>query len=181
MAEMIPVLVPLVNPNESESVIAQLAVKEGQQVKHGDLLAVFETTKATFELCAEQDGFVLGLTSREGDQLKTGERFCYLARSRNATLPEESEPAKAEKLEEPASDHLITRPALALAREHDVNLKQFPRGILITEKMVQEVLLGELPEAQADVLIIYGGWVAREISDRPDPRARQIPHSRRAR
>lgn len=157
MADLIPVLVPLVNPNESESVIARLAVKEGQQVKQGALLAVFETTKATFELCAEQEGFVLGLTAREGDQVKTGERLCYLAQSRNATLPEESEQAGAKKLEEPASDYLITRPALALAREHDVNLKQFTQGTLITEKMVQEVLLGELPEAEADVLIIYGG------------------------
>lgn len=157
MAEMISVLVPLVNPNESESVIAQLAVKDGQQVKQGDLLAVFETTKATFELCAEQDGFVLGLTAREGDQVKTGECLCYLAQSRNAILPKQREPVRAEKLREPTSDYLITRPALALARDHEVDLKQFPQGTLITEKMVQEVLSGELSEAEPDVLIVYGG------------------------
>jgi acetyltransferase EpsM len=157
MADVIPVLVPLVNPNENESLLASLAVRNKQQVKKGDLLAVFETTKSTFELFSEHDGFVLGITAAEGDLLKTGDCLCYLAENANATLPSQGGAEKTASVKEPVSDYLITQPALALAREHDIDLDQFPADRLITEKMVQEILLGDLPEADPQELIIYGG------------------------
>ena len=157
MADVIPVLVPLVNPNENESLLASLAVVNGQKVKKGDLLAEFETTKSTFELFSDNDGYVLGITASVGDLLKTGDCLCYLAENANAALPTQSVAKTTASVKEPVSDYLITQPALALAREHDVNLDQFPADQLITEKMVQEILLGDLPEADPQDLIIYGG------------------------
>ncbi len=155
MAELISVLVPLVNPNENESLLAELAVKVGQQVKKGDLLAVFETTKSTFELLAESDGYVLGIRAVEGDLLKTGERFCYLAERADQPLPTE-EKREAEPNAVP-TDVRITQPALALAKEHGVDLGGFTSGQLITEKMIREKLSVSTVEVDPGVVIIYGG------------------------
>lgn len=157
MADLIPVLVPLVNPNENESMLAQLAVKEGQAVKKGDLLAVFETTKSTFELLADGDGFVLGITASEGDLLKTGARLCYLAHRVDQPLPQEEITAKMGTGSEIPADLRITQPALALAREHGIDLGSFPAGQLITEKTIKERITGSLPEIDPQTLIIYGG------------------------
>jgi multidrug efflux pump subunit AcrA (membrane-fusion protein) len=43
MQELLPVLVPLINTNEADALLVNLAVKEGQWVEAGALLAVFET------------------------------------------------------------------------------------------------------------------------------------------
>ena len=47
MDKFTQVYVPLVNPNENESVLVQLFVKNGRKVKKDEILAVFETTKST--------------------------------------------------------------------------------------------------------------------------------------
>ena len=119
MSDPIPVLVPLVNPNETDSILSDLRVSEGQKVTRGDVLAEFETTKSTAELHAEHDGFVLGLLHKTGDTLRAGERLCYLADAPGAKLPPETLNGKT--LITPAADDLpqglrITRPALDLAR-----------------------------------------------------------------
>lgn len=157
MPDLFQILVPLVNPNENESLLAKLAVKEGQQVKKGDLLAVFETTKSTFDLLSEAAGYVKGIRASEGDLLKTGELLCYLAESADLVLPKSvrSEPSKPAA--QSTGDLRITQPALAFAQAHGIDLGAFPVGQLITEKMVKEITSTSLPEITPDVLIIYGG------------------------
>ena len=116
MDKLTQVYVPLVNPNENESVLAQLLVKNGQKVKKDDVLAVFETTKSTLELTADREGFVLGLAIKEGETMAAGKRFCFLADSPDAALPEQPVKAVASSnLEEDKPAGLrITQPALAL-------------------------------------------------------------------
>ena len=65
MSEAERVLVPLLNPNETEASLVALHVKKGQQIKSGELLGTLETTKSTFELIAERDGYVLGLSAKQ--------------------------------------------------------------------------------------------------------------------
>lgn len=157
MSDLIQVLVPLVNPNENESMLAALTVKEGQQIKKGDLLAVFETTKSTFELLSEANGFVLGIRAGEGDLLKTGDLLCYLAERADQALPKFAEPEKPKEAAKTAGDLRITQPALAYAQASGIDLRVFPVGQLITEKMVKELTTSALPEIDPSVLIIYGG------------------------
>lgn len=157
MPDLIQILVPLVNPNENESMLASLAVKEGQQVKKGDLLAVFETTKSTFELLSEADGFTLGIRAGEGDLLKTGDLLCYLAERSTQVLPKNAEPCKQKEAAKSAGDLRITQPALSYAKANGIDLSVFPAGQLITEKMVKELTSTSLPEIDPSVLIIYGG------------------------
>jgi hypothetical protein len=158
MNNLFPVLVPLVNTNEVDSLLASLAVKEGQPVKKGDLLAVFETTKSTFELTAEQGGYVLGLRFSVGDTLQTGERLCYLADAADTALPVEPDEVKPAGEEMSAPEGLrITQPALALAQEMGVDLAQLPHEMMITEKVIREMFSVEKTKLDPKALVIYGG------------------------
>jgi len=153
------VLVPLLNPNEVESNIAHLAVSEGQQVAAGELLAVFETTKSTFEMEAETGGYVRGIRFAEGATVRAGDLFCYIAEELESPLPVQVILPAVEKRQDaelPAGLR-ITKPALELAQRTGIDLSTLPVGTLITEKSLQTQ--AELSEMIGDPgsLIIYGG------------------------
>jgi acetyltransferase EpsM len=154
MPELFPVLVPLINTNEADAMLACLAVKEGQFVKNGTLLAEFETTKSAADLTAEHDGFVLGLCHREGDTLRAGEVFCYLSEKADAALPVEDVPL--EKVPVPEGLR-ITQPALALVQEFGVSLEKLPQDTLITEKLIRELFVPAAKSIDPHAVVIYGG------------------------
>ncbi|MGW8144295.1 MAG: lipoyl domain-containing protein, partial [Anaerolineales bacterium] len=77
------VKIPLLNPNEPEAKLVFLAIEEGQYVKQGDVLCTLETTKSTADLIAEWDGYVKNLVVSEGDLVKAGSQFCFLAENEN--------------------------------------------------------------------------------------------------
>jgi len=159
MDKLSVVQVPLVNPNENESILAQVCVKNGQRIKKGDLLAVFETTKSTLELLSEREGFVLGLTLKEGDSLVTGQLFCYIADTPTEVLPKEKTPGK-DQIGKPGDlpqGLRITQPALQLARQNAIDLVLLPKGILITESFIARMVKPPEVQASPDALIIYGG------------------------
>jgi sugar O-acyltransferase (sialic acid O-acetyltransferase NeuD family) len=159
MTDLFPVQVPLVNPNENESLLAQLCVHNGQKVRKGELLAVFETTKSTLELLSEREGYVLGLTLKEGETLPAGKHLCFIAPSSDAVLPEEKTVASPEKTnkEEVPQGLRITQPALALARQLGVDLSTLPLDCLITETYLKASNVPLEVNADPNALIIYGG------------------------
>jgi acetyltransferase EpsM len=157
-----PVYIPLLNPNETETLIASLDIQEGQFVRPGDVLATLETTKSTSELVAETAGYILGLRFQPGQPARAGEIFCYLAVSAEEQLPE---PPKSTEVQ-PESTQLppgvrITEPALALARRRGLDLNRLPVGPLVTEKRIVElagaILSVSSPGFDPSALIIYGG------------------------
>lgn len=156
MTELLSVLVPLINTNEADALLASLPVKEGQFVKAGTLLAEFETTKASADLTAERDGYVLGLSHKEGETLRAGDRFCYLADQADAALPvEESKPSASPSA---APEGLrITQPALALIQELGIGFDRLPQDTLITEKLVRELFLPAAKALDPKAVVIYGG------------------------
>ncbi len=202
---MPPITIPLINPNEPEVLLAGLHVSEGQRVRAGDPIATLETTKASHELTAEQDGYILGLRAAEGDTLRAGDVLAYLEDSPEAAVNREqglesreqgagigergtgngesaSRPTSSPPhLLTPSSHHLptssphpplppglrITRPALALARQHGLDLSRLPIGPLVTKSTVRALLEESkqseqsafaLPETAFDpaAIIIYG-------------------------
>jgi len=160
MSELFPVLIPLVNPNETESLLAELKVHEGQQVSTGEVLASFETTKSTFDLTAEKSGFILGLRFGEGETVKAGDRLCYLAESVSQRMPnDESKKVSTKEPEntEAPQDLRITRPALDLARSLKLDFSTLPRDILITEKFIRGLAGEAVEEVDPNLLVIYGG------------------------
>jgi len=64
----IKILMPALSPTMTEGNLSKWLVKEGDQIKAGDLLAEIETDKATMEVEAVDEGIVKNLLFKEGDE-----------------------------------------------------------------------------------------------------------------
>jgi len=165
MDKLIPIKIPLLNPNEPEVLLVSLEVELGNQVSKGEVVALIETTKSTGEITAEADGYLVGLRYQEGDTLSAGEILAYLGDSPTAKNPAfppwalEDQPA--EKAVSPQGLR-ITAPARELALKSGLDLETLPHGPLITRQMVQSLLAPETPLTAGDIpaggnkLVIYG-------------------------
>lgn len=58
MALLQEITVPLLAVNDTTLTVVDVAFPNGQPVKKGDIILVFETSKTTYEVIAEADGFV---------------------------------------------------------------------------------------------------------------------------
>lgn len=142
MAQLFALKIPVINANEDQVLLAGLDVIEGQKVEIGTHLAVIETTKSTAEIIAEKDGFIVGIMFKAGDTLKVGQVWAYLADSpqgRDETLPPWAKPSESKKGSTPAQLR-ITEPALALARQYQVDLDKLPVDRLITSGHIQDLV-----------------------------------------
>lgn len=161
------VVIPLLNPNEPEALLAVLHVNEGQRIAAGDLLCTLETTKSTADLNAPAGGYVVGLRFEQGQTVRAGEILCYLAETPEWTPPvPESQTQRNGPGAEVPDDLRITQPALALARENSLDLSRMPTGILITEKVVrahleQQASSQDFPPVESPfdptAIVVYGG------------------------
>lgn len=159
--------IPLLNANESEALLTGLYITNGQRVDRGDVLCTLETTKATEEFIADSSGFVAGLEMQVGQVVLSGSRLCFL--SDNPDWQPETTPPAAEisgdEVNTPAGLR-ITQPALALARQHQLDLSQLGGEFLVTEAQVRQIIEQSFPqevgqtdgvEFDPDAIIVYGG------------------------
>jgi acetyltransferase EpsM len=160
MAEAFQVVIPLINANEPEALVAALHVAEGLYVDAGQLIAVLETTKAIQEVMADQAGFVVGLRGEAGKPIRAGDTLCWLAVDPDWRPPQTSDHQVQERGGEAPSGLRITRPALALAQAHGLTLENLPVDRLLTEADIERLLAGG-GEVEAPVdeqaLFVYGG------------------------
>ncbi len=63
----IEILMPALSPTMTEGNLSKWLVQKGDKVKAGDLIAEIETDKATMEVEAVDEGFVIDLLYKEGD------------------------------------------------------------------------------------------------------------------
>lgn len=164
------VIIPLINPNEPEARLSALNFQDGQKVSRGDVIAVIETTKATEEIIAEEDGYFFLTSKIEGQIVHAGERLGVIADSPDwhiftkdqLTLQEEHFSTDEGDKDLPPGIR-ITRPALKLAREHQIDLRTFQTNVLITEKMIKDHLFRSSADQQdhqrTDLpsILIFGG------------------------
>ncbi len=162
-----PVIVPLLNPNETEARLVSLAVKNGKAVKAGDAIATLETTKSTFELNTETKGYVAGLVAKPGEMLNAGATLCFIAKSKDWKAPKAKENNAVNAGSQGVPTGLrITQPALLLAQKKGVDLTTLPIGPIITEDQIKKAL-GKSSPARAfkmpknagspNSVIVYGG------------------------
>ncbi len=157
-SEPFQVLIPLVNPNERESLVSELRVINGQKVHKGDVLAVFETTKAEVELTAEKDGIVKGLRVQQGDTLPAGDIFCWLVDSLNVDVPAHDMQKPSRDCETSIPQDLrLTKKASEIISRENIPLDDLPRGILITEQVIRDLSATETTAINDRLVIIYGG------------------------
>ncbi len=166
MSEAKPIYIPLLNPNEPEANLAALHVAEGDFVEKGDLLCTLETTKSTADVLAESQGYVSALQVQVGQILPAGALLCYLADNPGYTPPAQEMPAQPAQPESPPEGLRITQPALALARQMNVDLAELPTAQLITESWLRQHLENRAsstalqpPQSPMDptAMIVYGG------------------------
>jgi pyruvate dehydrogenase E2 component (dihydrolipoamide acetyltransferase) len=74
----------IIMPRQGQSVesciITKLYVKEGSEVKEGDLLFSYETDKASFDYESEKDGILLKWLFEEGDEVPVLETVCVIGK-----------------------------------------------------------------------------------------------------
>ena len=89
---------PALSPTMEEGTLAKWLVKEGDEVKSGDILAEIETDKATMEFEAVDEGKIAKILVAEGtDGVKVGAPIAILAAEGEEVSAAEPAPAKAEK------------------------------------------------------------------------------------
>jgi 2-oxoglutarate dehydrogenase E2 component (dihydrolipoamide succinyltransferase) len=97
---MLEIKVPAVGESISEVTVGKYYKKEGDVVKMDDVIAEFESDKATFELNAPEAGTITKLFASEGDTIAVGSVICTLdttAVASSATAPETTAPKKETK------------------------------------------------------------------------------------
>jgi pyruvate dehydrogenase E1 component beta subunit len=105
---------PALSPTMEEGTLAKWLVKEGDEVKSGDILAEIETDKATMEFEAVDEGTIAKILVPEGtDGVKVGQPIAIMGGEGEASSPEpKPAPAPAEPaVEEPASQQAEPTPA----------------------------------------------------------------------
>ncbi len=165
---LIPIKIPLLNPNEPKALLASLPVAEGAAVQAGQVVAVIETTKSTGEVQIDQDGYLVGLRYQQGDTLQAGDVLAYIADAGDARDPSLPPWAEEDLLQPGESEGLsgvrITDPARELALAEGLDLNDLPQGVLVTRQVVQDLLLAARPtppivvpqDTKGGRLVIYG-------------------------
>jgi len=172
MNKLIPIKIPLLNPNETEALLAALEVSEGDRVETGQVLAMIETTKSTGEILADTAGYLVGLRFRTGETLQAGEVLAYIGNTPDAhdpTLPPWLIDADPGTVASTDPGLRITEPARRLADEAGLDLSTLPRDTLITGEMVRSLLaakrtIAELPEGEKRMLIYGAGGHGRSLA-----------------
>ena len=81
------VLMPALSPTMSEGKLSKWLVKEGDVIKAGDLIAEIETDKAIMEFESSEDGTIIKLLIKEGEEnIKVNEPIAVLGTSNLQSL-----------------------------------------------------------------------------------------------
>ncbi len=88
-----PLHVPRVNNNDDRVTLVELAVKEGDFVRRGQVVGAVETDKAVLEVEADRDGYVLKVAGKLREQAAVGSVLLWLGDSADEKAPEVVETA----------------------------------------------------------------------------------------
>ena len=103
---------PALSPTMEEGTLAKWLVKEGDEVKSGDLLAEIETDKATMEFEAVDEGVISQILVAEGtDGVKVGTVIAVIAGEGEDASEAKAAPAAAK--EAPSSQSVRAEPVEA--------------------------------------------------------------------
>ncbi len=123
---------PLVNPNEPEAQVVSIEVEAYGQVASGDVLLVVETSKATFEVESDLDGYLGSLEVSLNERVTAGQLICEVF---DEPVPAESRGVRDDDARS-ANAPRLTRKAADLADELGVDVGGLPTGRFLTERDV---------------------------------------------
>jgi len=160
---------PALSPTMEEGTLAKWLVKEGDEVKSGDILAEIETDKATMEFEAVDEGKIAKILVPEGSEgVKVGQPIAILAGDGEqvgtpaaepvSDTKEQPKPASMETptVPEPASQqgeatptpHLFETAARDLVADvaHTIDEPEVPEGTPLVSMTVREALRDAMAE-----------------------------------
>ena len=122
---------PALSPTMEEGTLAKWLVKEGDDVKSGDILAEIETDKATMEFEAVDEGKIAKILVPEGtDGVKVGQPIALLAgdgRGRQRRRLPAPEPAAAQRLLPTRESRRFPNPLRSRLRQRRLRTCSRPR------------------------------------------------------
>lgn len=163
---------PLVNPNEPESQVVELSIEPYTPVAKGDAVCTVETSKATFVVLSEHDGFVGEVLVTLGEHVVAGQLICEVYDRR--PVPGAAA-ARASETGRPA-DLKLTKKAERLARERGIDLSTLPTNRFLTERDIEALLPREPGAVSLDpsiasrvheraAVVFGGGGFAKSLID----------------
>ncbi len=136
---------PALSPTMEEGTLSKWLVKEGDEVKSGDILAEIETDKATMEFEAVDEGTISKIVVAEGtDGVKVGEVIALIAgEGEDASASAEPATPRAEpKEEKKAGDGEVTAPESATPHQMETGARDLVASTEKTEVADPEVPAG---------------------------------------
>ncbi len=144
---MIELKMPALSPTMEEGTLAKWLVKQGDEVRAGDILAEIETDKATMEFEAVDEGVVGQILVPEGTEgVKVGTVIATLSGEGEG---EAAAPAPAVAVEQKAAESEAPKPAVASASPPPrpvVSDPEIPAGTNMKTVTVREALRDAMAE-----------------------------------
>jgi len=152
------ILMPALSPTMEEGTLAKWLVKEGDEVKSGQIIAEIETDKATMEFEAVDEGVIGKLLVAEGTQgVKVNDPIATLViEGESAEAPAAEAPAPAPAAA-PAAPAAAPAPAKAPVQIRDV-APDYPEGTPMKTMTVREAIREAMAEEmRADPTVFLMG------------------------
>ncbi len=156
-----PIIMPQVGQDIETGVIVEWHVKENDYVNKGDVVALVESDKATFEVEAYESGVLLKLLYDAGAEVKVLDPIAYVGepgesieepqRSKviNHASPVRKEELKKETTRQSRADVSISPSAKRVAREHGIDLSTI-QGTGPDGRITKQDVLVAIPVAATD-------------------------------
>lgn len=123
--------------------VTSILFENGAQVKKGEIIGSFETSKADVDIESPESGFIF-YNCRIGDNVKVGSLFGCI--SLNDKLPSSyftgKQPENIDSETGGTGNIRISKPAMKLLAEHNIDIKSFKGKSIIEKKDVEEYLRG---------------------------------------
>ena len=155
-----PIIMPQVGQDIKTGLIVEWHVKENDYINEGDVVALVESDKATFEVEAYESGVLLKLLYEAGAEVEVLAPIAYVGES-GETIEElqtvqgkdEGKSGKSEERKENTEQNSkagvsVSPSARRIARKHGIDLSEI-QGTGPDGRILKQDVLAKVPEADA--------------------------------
>tara|TARA_R110000824_G_scaffold155226_2_gene327671 strand:- start:83054 stop:84412 length:1359 start_codon:yes stop_codon:yes gene_type:complete len=154
------ILMPALSPTMEEGTLAKWLVKEGDEVRSGDVIAEIETDKATMEVEAVDEGTITKILVPEGtENVKVNEIIAVVSGDDDGTSAEPAPKPKADTKPAPEKTEKAEPEPVAIKVAAD---PEIPEGTTYKSQAVREALRDAMAEEMRrdDSVFVMGEEVA---------------------
>ncbi|MBI9081322.1 MAG: hypothetical protein JEY79_16475 [Pseudodesulfovibrio sp.] len=157
MKSLIEISIPKDTVNDDEVLITDIMYADGDPVVQGDLLLVYESSKASVEIEATGNGFV-AFPCREGDYVPIGNVVARITKAMTSTTPaSDTKPEKPAAPAKTAPDPVFSKAAERYIAQKDLDSTLFAGRDLVNLEDVLE-LTGKTAKTDGRIpVVILGG------------------------